>query len=120
MIKIITIIYVFLSYVLFDQQLKITFRKSPPPPPEKIHSPLKIQKVQAPLFANTENFSDFPEKGSSIVTSLTILPKVFSSRRSHRRCFIKKVFLKISQISQNTCARVSSSEKRDSGTGAFL
>ena len=60
MIKIITIIYVFLSYVLFDQQLKITFRKSPPPPPEKIHSPLKIQKVQAPLFANTENFSDFP------------------------------------------------------------
>ena len=198
MIKIITIIYVFLSYVLFDQQLKITFRKSPPPPPEKIHSPLKVQKVQAPLFANTENFSAFPppsppplqkergedtmdkgwkslilitiltfifrrshpevfckkgvlknfakyaekqlcqnlffsnvaglrlyikiqtEKGSSIVASLTILPKVFSSRRSHRRCFIKKVFLKISQISQNTCARVSSYEKRDSGTGAFL
>ena len=60
MIKIITIIYVFLSYVLFDQQLKITFRKSPPPPPEKIHSPLKVQKVQAPLFANTENFSAFP------------------------------------------------------------
>ena len=59
MIMIIVLIYFFLSYVIFDQQLKITFRKSsaPPPPPEKIHSPLKIQKVQvSPVFANIENF----------------------------------------------------------------
>ena len=58
MIMIIVLIYFFLSYVIFDQQLKITFRKSSaPPPPEKIHSPLKIQKVQvSPVFANIENF----------------------------------------------------------------
>ena len=32
---------IILSYVIFDQQLKNTFRKSPAPPPiEKIHSPL--------------------------------------------------------------------------------
>ena len=61
MIKIITIIYVFLSYVLFDQQLKITFRKSPPPPPEKIHSPLKVQKVQdkPPFLPTLKIFQPF-------------------------------------------------------------
>ena len=31
MIMIIAIIYIFLSYVIFDQQLKITFRKSSDP-----------------------------------------------------------------------------------------
>ena len=64
MIMIIAIIYIFLSYVIFDQQLKITFRKSSGPP-EKIHSPLKIQIVQVlPLFANIENFSGPPaERG---------------------------------------------------------
>ena len=51
MIMIIAIIYIFLSYMIFDQQLKITFRKSSaPPPPEKINSPLKIQEVQVPPF----------------------------------------------------------------------
>ena len=56
MIMIIAIIYIFLSYVIFDQQLKITLRKSSGPP-EKIHFPLfthspllKIQKVQVPPF----------------------------------------------------------------------
>ena len=46
---IIAIIYIFLSDVVFDQQLKITFRKSSAlsPPPVKIHS-LKIQKLQVP------------------------------------------------------------------------
>ena len=59
MIMIIATIYIFLSYVLFDQQLKITFRKSSVPPPEKIHSPffthppLKIQKVPVSLFLPT-------------------------------------------------------------------
>ena len=54
---IIAMIYFFLSYVIFNQQLKITLRKSsgptlkksPPPPPPP---PLYIQIVQAPpLFA---------------------------------------------------------------------
>ena len=57
----------FLSYVIFDQQSKITFRKfSAPPPPEKKFTPpflltpplLRIQKVQVPpRFANIENLS---------------------------------------------------------------
>ena len=40
-----------------------------------------------------------------------------------RRCSVKKVFLEISQNSQeNTCARISliSYQKGDSGTGVFL
>ena len=37
---IIAIIYIVLSYMILDQQLKITSRKSSGPPPEKIHSPL--------------------------------------------------------------------------------
>ena len=60
--------YDFLSYVIFDQHLKITFRKSSTPPPPKkstapflLTLPLKIQKVQSPLpFANIENFSALP------------------------------------------------------------
>ena len=32
---IIALIYIFLSYVMFDQHLKITLRK-PPAPPEKV------------------------------------------------------------------------------------
>ena len=50
MIMIIAIIYIFLSYVIFDQQLKITFRKSSAPPPYP-------EKIQSPLFANIEDFS---------------------------------------------------------------
>ena len=61
MIMIIAIIYIFLSYVIFDQQLKIIFRKSsePPSPPKKstppflLNPPLKIQKVQVPPFLPT-------------------------------------------------------------------
>ena len=45
MIMIIAIIYIFLTYVMFDQQLKITFRKSPDPL-KKIPTPLKIQNLQ--------------------------------------------------------------------------
>ena len=37
MIMIIGIMYIFLSYVVFDQKLRITFRKSSGPP-EKIYS----------------------------------------------------------------------------------
>ena len=45
----------FLSYVIFDQQFKIAFRKSSAPAPLKIfplftHSPLKIEKVEVPPF----------------------------------------------------------------------
>ena len=53
MIMIIAIIYIFfffLSYVISNQQLKTTFRKSSGPSPEKIHSLLKIQKLQVLLF----------------------------------------------------------------------
>ena len=54
---IIAIIHIFLSYVIFDQQLKL-LSENPQPPPEKIHSvlfthsppPVKIQKVQVPPF----------------------------------------------------------------------
>ena len=61
MIMIKAIIYIFLYYVIFDEQLKITFRKSWGTP-EKIHSPLftyyppKNSKIGTPpLFANTGN-----------------------------------------------------------------
>ena len=59
MIMIIAIIYIFLSYVIFDQQLKITFRKSSGPP-EKIHFPLftlppKNPKSASPSFLPTLN-----------------------------------------------------------------
>ena len=55
MIMIIAIIYIFLSYVIFDQQFKIAFRKSSASPPLKIfplftHSTLKIEKVEVPPF----------------------------------------------------------------------
>ena len=55
MIMIIALIYIFLSDVIFDQQLKITVRKSSAPAPQKIHSrpSLKIQKVQFPPFLPT-------------------------------------------------------------------
>ena len=42
--------------MIFDQQFKITFRKSsaPGPTPEKIHSPpLKIKILQVPPFLPT-------------------------------------------------------------------
>ena len=46
MIVIIAIIYIFLSYVIFNQQLKITFRKSSSPP--------------TALFDNIEHLSGLP------------------------------------------------------------
>ena len=67
MIMIIVIIYIFLSYVILDQQLKIPGRKysshpHPPPLPEKIHCPIFTQpppknlKCAIPLlFANIED-----------------------------------------------------------------
>ena len=61
MIMIIATIYVFLSYVIFDQQLKITFRKSSAPPRLKKSTPPKNSKsASSPLFANIENFSAHP------------------------------------------------------------
>ena len=64
-IMIIAVIYIFLSSVIFDQQLKITFRKSLAPSPWKNHSPLfthslpppkKNQKVQVPPFCQHWKF----------------------------------------------------------------
>ena len=75
MIMIIAILYIILSYVIFDQQLKITFRKfSAPPPPEKtqypffIHSsPKNSKSASPPLFANTESFLSLPaERGDTM------------------------------------------------------
>ena len=70
MIMIIAIIYIFLSYVIFDQQLKITFRKSSDPlSPEKIHSPFyslpspkNLKVASSPLFDNIENFLGCPSR----------------------------------------------------------
>ena len=48
MLMINAIIYIFLSYAMFDQQLKITFRKSP-----FLLPPLKIPKSASPPFLPT-------------------------------------------------------------------
>ena len=54
--------YDFLSYVIFDQQLKITFRKSSGPA-EKIHFPLfthsPAKKCEAPPLLTLEIFQPF-------------------------------------------------------------
>ena len=72
MIMIIVIIYIFLSYVIFDQQLKITFRKSSTSSLKKIHfphfPPLEIQKVHvAPLLQTLKIFQDLlAERGKTL------------------------------------------------------
>ena len=67
MIMIIAIIYIFLSYMIFDQQLKITFRKSWAPPWKNPLPPFysppfpKNSKVQVPPFLTTlKNFQPPP------------------------------------------------------------
>ena len=56
----------------------------------------------------------------------SVRSKIIYSKSSHRRRSVEKVFLEISQNSQeNTCVTVSSLApatllKRDSGTGVFL
>ena len=63
---------IFLSYVIFDQQLKITFRKSLGPPLKKSTPPFLLtpahknsESASPPFFANIENFSGPPsEKGA--------------------------------------------------------
>ena len=71
--------YDFLSYVISDQQLKITFRKSSGPP-EKIHSPLKIQKVQ---FLLTLNIFQDPRKGGDTVLEVVIAIEIMSELHSN-------------------------------------
>ena len=65
------------SYVTFDQQLYITFRKPPPPPPPLrknplpplfTHSPLKIQKVQVPPFCHHWTFFRPPCRNGGVRT----------------------------------------------------
>ena len=48
MIMIIAIIYIFLSYVIFNEQLKITFRKSSEPLPTHHPSPMKKSTPSTP------------------------------------------------------------------------
>ena len=64
MIMIIVLIYFFLSYVIFDQQLKITFRKSPAPPPSwKNPFPSKNSKsASLPRFCQHWKFLNFKSK----------------------------------------------------------
>ena len=66
MIMILGIIYIFLLYVIFHQQLKITFRKSSATPPslKKIHSPIfthsfpkNLKSASPPPFCQHWNFS---------------------------------------------------------------
>ena len=72
MIMIIAIIYIFLSDVIFDQQLKSTFRQSPPP--EKIHLPLfthlppppknwEIARPPPPFLSNWKFFRPCRKRG---------------------------------------------------------
>ena len=81
-IMIIAIIYIFLCYVIFDQQLRITFRKSSAPtPPEKIHSPLthkKFKKCKSHLFAIIENFSGPLAEGGKDTDNDAILVIIMS------------------------------------------
>ena len=63
MIMIIAILYIILSYVIFDQQLKITFRKFSAPPPWKNPIPLfysllpqKFKKCKSPSFCQHWKF----------------------------------------------------------------
>ena len=64
MIMVIAVIYIFfyLMWCLINSSKLLS--ENPQAPPEKIHSlllthsPLKIHKVQGPLFANTRNFQD--------------------------------------------------------------
>ena len=77
-IMIIAIIYIFLSYVIFDQQLKMTIRKSSGPP-EKIYSPffftpsLKVHKFQVAPFLPTfkKSFAPPPaERGEDVESEI--------------------------------------------------
>ena len=61
MIMIIAIIYIFLSHMIFDQQLKINFRKSSgllktPLPPFYSLPPKNSKIASPPLFTNLKIF----------------------------------------------------------------
>ena len=85
-IMITTIVYIFVSYVIFDQQLKITFRKSSGPHPLKkstlpflLTLPCKNSKSASPPFiANIENLSDpsLPKGGKDTMQILLIWTKL--------------------------------------------
>ena len=67
MIMIIAIICIFLSYVIFDEQVENYFKRIVRPLQKKSTSPfyslpsIKFKKCKSPpLFANTENFSGLP------------------------------------------------------------
>ena len=46
MIMTIAIIYIFLSYVIFHEQVKISFRKSSAPPHENFSPPLQLKTLR--------------------------------------------------------------------------
>ena len=93
MIMIIAIIYIFLSYAIFDQQLKIISENPQlPPPPGKIHPPLlnhsptkNSKSASLPLFANIENFSGPPAErgGGHCVVFFNLLILVETKRHTY-------------------------------------
>ena len=87
MIMIIAIIYILLSYVIFDQQLKTSFRKSSAPP-EKTHCPPKNSKSKSPHLSANIIFSAPPpppaERGEdTMVTFATQLLQLIKILTMH-------------------------------------
>ena len=85
-------------------------------------------KTNKDKYGTAKHFNEKYKNNSNIFQflSVQVIDQVYgnATRSSHRRCCKKKVFLEISQNSQeNTCARVSFSIKfqaLDSRTGVFL
>ena len=102
MIMIIAIIYIFLSHVIFDQQLKITFRKSsalPPPALENIHSLLFTHSpLKSLLLWSTLKIFHPPPQIFFVLIKATI------SQRQREKicliCFQQGTLLKVLTISQ--------------------
>ena len=73
MIMIVAMIYIFLSYLIFDQQWKLTFRKSSGPPWKSPLPPKNSKSARHPLFDNIENVSAPPpsaERGGHYVIAI--------------------------------------------------
>ena len=89
MIMIRAIIHIFSSYMIFDQQLKITFRKSSaPPPPEKIHYPLFThsppKKVNVPPFCqHWKLLRPLCRKGGGQGEAIMKMPNFFRSEAEY-------------------------------------
>ena len=82
--------------MIFDQQLKITIRKSSAIPPEKIHSPFithsppkNSKSLSPPLFVNIEDFSAPPPPIPLQVgerRTLQVIDNIFFSQKLINSC----------------------------------